>query len=208
MKNIFILGASGHAKVIIDALHCRNGVKKTYNNIFLLDDDLSLLGTNILGHEVLGKISDCEKFDNSDFVIAIGNNLIRKRIAKTYQLSYIKVIHPNAVIAQDVQIGDGTVVMAGAIVNSGTVIGNHCIVNTGVTVDHDNVLGDYVHLSPGSHLGGTVTLESGSWAGIGSIIKNNISICSDVTVGAGCVVVKNIIESGTYVGIPARKLEK
>ena len=207
MDDIIILGASGHAKVIIDALHCRNKEKKDYQNIFLLDDNESLIGQTILGHRVMGKISDCEKYAADRFVIGIGNNCIRKMIAEQYQLNYISVVHPSAVISEDADIAEGTVVMAGAVINPGVRIGKHCIINTAVTVDHDCWLEAYVHLSPGVHLSGTVHIGEETWLGTGSNVKNNLTIADHVMTGVGSVVVKDLKEAGTYVGIPANRIK-
>lgn len=207
MDDIIILGASGHAKVIIDALHCRNKEKKDYQNIFLLDDNESLIGQTILGHRVMGKISDCEKYAADRFVIGIGNNRIRKMIAEQYQLNYISVVHPSAVISEDADIAEGTVVMAGAVINPGVRIGKHCIINTAVTVDHDCWLEAYVHLSPGVHLSGTVHIGEETWLGTGSNVKNNLTIADHVMTGVGSVVVKDLKEAGTYVGIPANRIK-
>ena len=207
MDDIIILGASGHAKVIIDALHCRNKEKKDYQNIFLLDDNESLIGQTILGHRVMGKISDCEKYAADRFVIGIGNNRIRKMIAEQYQLNYISVFHPSAVISEDADIAEGTVVMAGAVINPGVRIGKHCIINTAATVDHDCWLEDYVHLSPGAHLSGAVHIGEETWLGTGSNVKNNMTIADHVMTGVGSVVVKDLKEAGTYVGAPANRIK-
>ena len=207
MEDIYLLGASGHAKVIIDALHCQNKYKKVYRDIFLLDDDESIIGEEILGHRVIGKISSCENYRGNHFVIAIGNNLIRKKIAEKYLLNYMSVIHPLAVISEDALIQEGSVIMAGVVINPGTKVGRHCIVNTGVAVDHDCSLSDYVHLSPGVHLSGTVSVGEGTWIGTGSSVKNNVFIRDNVTIGVGGVVIKNIMEPGIYVGTPVQRIK-
>ena len=103
-------------------------------------------------------------------------------------------------------LGAGTVVMAGAVINCCTKIGKGCIINTGSTIDHDNLIEDYVHISPGAHLAGTVNVGRGTWLGIGSIVSNNINITGDCKIGAGTVVVMDITELGTYVGVPSRRL--
>ena len=115
------------------------------------------------------------------------------------------LIHPNAVIGEQVELESGTVVMAGAVINCCTKIGKGCIINTGATIDHDNSIEDYVHISPGAHLAGTVKVGQGSWLGIGSVVSNNVNITSGCKIGAGAVVVKDITEPGTYVGVPVRR---
>ena len=115
------------------------------------------------------------------------------------------LIHPNAIIAEDVKIGAGTIVMAGAVVNPGAIIGKGAIINTCSSVDHDCTIFDYVHISVGSHLSGTVNVGEGTWIGAGATVSNNVNICGKCMVGAGAVVIKDINEEGTYVGVPARK---
>lgn len=204
MSNIILLGGNGHAKVIIDMLHKQSDIM--YDDIFLLDDNENLIGQSIMGHKVVGPTSECVKYKEDKFVIAIGNNAIRKMLAQKYDLDYISVVHPAAIIGEDVVIEKGTVIMAGAVINSGVIIGKHCVVNTGAMIDHDCKIGDYVHLSPGVHLGGTVSIDNESWMGIGSCCKNNVNIGKQVVIGAGGVVVGDILESGTYVGVPAKKM--
>lgn len=208
MEDIYVIGASGHAKVIIDILECMKTHEKIkYSSLYLLDDNHDLLNKEIMGHRVVGKVSDCEKYGNSKFVIAIGNNAIRKKIAETYDLNYICAIHPQSCIAQDVHIFNGTVVMAGAVINSGTVIRKHCIVNTGTTIDHDTQIAAYVHLSPGVHMGGTVSVGEKTWVGIGSTVINNICIGKNCVIGAGTVVIADVENDCKMVGNPARKLK-
>ena len=106
-----------------------------------------------------------------------------------------------------VVIGEGSIVMAGAVINPGTKIGRGVIVNTSSSVDHDCRIGDFVHIAVGAHLCGTVTAGEKTWIGAGATVINNISICNDCMIGAGAVIVKDITEQGTYVGVPARFLK-
>ena len=101
----------------------------------------------------------------------------------------------------------GTAVMAGVVINNSSRIGKGCIINTSSSLDHDNFIEDYVHISPGVRTAGSVNIGKGTWLGIGSVVSNNANICSGCIVGAGAVVLKDISESGTYVGVPARKID-
>ena len=205
---IIVLGASGHAKVIADII-----IKSKNVLMGFLDDNMEIDKTVLIYNEqkfkVLGKISDSLKFleKNSDikFVIAVGDNYARARIAKTYNLPYTTLIHPNANISIETTIGDGTVIMANAVVNAGTIIGKYCIINTGSIVEHDNKLANYVHISPNATLSGTVNVGEYTHIGANATVKNNINITNDCIIGAGAVVVKDIIEKGIYVGVPARR---
>lgn len=202
-NQLIIVGASGHGKVIADIAR-KNG----YQEISFLDDDNAK--RVCAGYKVIGALQDAERFRNSDFIVGIGSCAVRKRIQTQLEekgLNIVSLIHPNAVIADSVTIGAGTVVMAGAIINPDTTIGRGCIVNTGATVDHDNRIADYVHISVGSHLAGTVTVGEGTMIGAGAVVSNNVRICNGCMIGAGAVVVSNLETAGTYVGVPARMLK-
>lgn len=199
MKKLVIIGASGHGKVVADI-----AVKNGYKDIVFLDDNETVKECG--GYPVMGKSADSEKYGCEVFV-AIGNAAIRQQIQEQLEASGIKIptfIHPSAVIAEDVLIGAGTVVMAGAVINPGSTVGRGCILNTCSSVDHDCRVADFVHVSVGAHLAGTVTIGERTWIGIGSVVSNNLQITHDCMIGAGAVVVKNILEIGTYKGVPAK----
>lgn len=126
-------------------------------------------------------------------IVAIGNASVRRCLLESYEakgVSMVSLIHPQAVLADEVvEIGRGTVIMAGAVIQSDTVIGKGVIINTGASVDHDCQVGDYVHIAVGVHLAGNVKVGNGTWIGDGAVIRNNVSICENVMVGAGAVVV-------------------
>ena len=102
-------------------------------------------------------------------LIAVGNNADRKREAERLSGPFALLVHPCAMVAQDVDIGDGTIVMAGVVVQPDTSIGRHCILNTNCSVDHDCILGDYVHIAPGAVLCGNVTVGEGALVGAGAV---------------------------------------
>lgn len=200
MKQLVIIGASGHGKVVADIAR-KNG----YDEICFLDDNESL--TDCGGYPVVGKSSEWNRFD-CDIFVAIGNAKIRERImGELTEQSVPILIHPNAVIGENVSVGMGTVVVAGAVVNPGAMIGRGCIINTGASVDHDCRIDDFVHVSVGAHIAGTVQVGKRTWIGAGATVSNNLNICGDCMIGAGAVVVKNITEMGTYVGVPARRIK-
>lgn len=199
MNRLIIIGAGGHGKVIAD-----NAFKNGYKEICFIDDHAK---GEIMGFPIVGTSEDIERFNdgNTDFIIGIGNNDVRKKVAETYNVNWVSIVHPSAQIAFNAEIGKGTIVMANAVVNACANVGEHCIINTGAIIEHDNVIEDYVHISPNVALGGTVRVGALTHVGIGATVKNNTEICSDCTIGAGAVVVKNIKEPGTYVGVPIRK---
>ena len=205
-EKLIIIGASGHGKVAADIAINMN----KWQSIAFLDDDESIKTSMEL--EVIGKTADAFTYkDKADFFVAIGNNATREKVQKKLMdegMSVVSLIHPSAVIGTVVEIGIGTVVMAGVVINSSSRIGKGCIVNTSSSVDHDNDIEDYVHISPGVNMAGTVKVGKGSWIGIGSVISNNVNICSGCKIGAGAVVVKDITEPGTYVGVPVRRVDR
>ena len=199
-NRIMIIGGSGHAKVVIDCIRAAGD-----EPIGILDDKIPE-GSAVLGVPVLGTTDRWKEFAQYDFIIAIGSNGVRARIAEAMQVRWYTAVHPRAVMSDYAVLGCGTVVMPGAVINAGAQVGNHCIINTCAVVEHDCRLEDFVHLSPNAALGGTVTIGAGSHIGIGTAVRNNISVCGGCVIGAGAAVVKDITESGTYVGIPAQKI--
>lgn len=198
MRNrLVIIGAGGHGRVVADIAS-----KVGYREIVFLDD---------VQANVAGKVSSFNTYTASwDFFVAIGSASVRKRIMQQLQqagASLATLVHPHAVIGENVSIGMGTVVMAGAVINPFAKIGEGCIVNTCSSVDHDCRISQYTHISVGAHVCGTVTIGENTWIGAGAIISNNIHVTDNCMIGAGAVVIADIEELGTYVGVPAKKIK-
>jgi sugar O-acyltransferase (sialic acid O-acetyltransferase NeuD family) len=200
-NRLVIVGAGGHGGVVAD-----NALKNGYTDICFVDDGNA---AECLGFPVIGKVADLPLLNDgkTDFVLAIGNNGVRKNLAEQYDVNWVSLIHPSAIIGERSVIGKGTVVMARAVVNPNASVGDHSIINTGAVVEHDNRIGNFVHLSPNIALGGTVQVGDLTHVGIGVVVKNNITICENCIIGAGAVVVKNIEKSGTYIGVPAKEMK-
>lgn len=178
---MYLYGASGHAKVIIDILESMN------IDVSGLFDDNRVI-SELLGFPVYHEIKE-----NIDLIVSIGENEIRKNVVeKLSDVNYVKAIHSSAIISKRSTIDAGTVVMQGAIVQSAVTIGKHCIINTGASVDHDCVVEDFVHLSPQSILCGNVHVGEGAWIGAGATIIPGVRIGKWAVVGAGSVVTKDI----------------
>ncbi|HMM07361.1 MAG TPA: acetyltransferase [Clostridiales bacterium] len=198
-KNVIILGAGGHARVIADII-----IKSGETLLGFLDDGIE---GEVMGLPILGKISDLENYEDASFVIGIGNGKTREQIAEKHSVNWYTAIHPNAVIGCDVTIDEGTVVMAGAVINTGACIGRHCIINTSAVVEHDNIIEGFTHISVGAKLAGMVHIGKRVWVGIGAIVNHNLSICDNCIIGAGAVVIKNVMNPGVYIGIPAGRVK-
>lgn len=201
MRNVIIIGTGGHAKVIADIV-----LSSGDNLVGFLTSECNK--DTFIGKPVLGNNTEFEKYRDNNFVIAIGNPDVRERIAfQMREVKWYTAIHPSAIVSSiNVILGQGSVVMANAVINPYVQIGKHCIINTGAIVEHDNIVEDFAHISVGTKLAGSVKVGKKTWVGVGATISNGISVCENCMIGAGAVVIKNIDITGTYVGIPAKKI--
>lgn len=202
-KKVIVIGSGGHGKVVADIVCCAG------DTVLGFLDDHADAAQVICGFPVLGTVADYVRFPEAYFVIGIGNAADRRRIsAMMTGARWYTAIHPTAVVSRmDTYIGEGTVVMAGAVVNACATIGKHCIINTLASVDHDNRVGDYSHIAVNASLTGAVCIGKNVWIGAGAVVINSATICDDCMIGAGAVVVQNLEAPGTYVGVPARKIK-
>jgi sugar O-acyltransferase (sialic acid O-acetyltransferase NeuD family) len=190
---LYLYGASGHAKVVIEILEQRS--KKIDG---LLDNNPAI--TDLLGYPVSKKApSSAYKL-----IITIGNNAIRKKIAESEAAEFETAVHPSANISARSAIGEGTVIMAAVNVNSCTLIGQHVILNTACTIDHDCVIGNFAHISPGAALAGNVQVGEGAHIGIGASVIQGITIGKWATVGAGAVIIHDVPDYAVVVGNPGK----
>lgn len=210
-EQIFIFGASGHAKVVVDIIE----QSEDYSISWLLDDNPQLKGNIFFGYPVAGGRSDLEIISATTQLgkglVAIGINSVRQSVAAWLAekgIGFITAIHPSARIARGVTISSGTAVMANAVINSDTSIGKHVIINTSASIDHDCMIGDGVHIAPGATLCGSVSLGRNSMVGAGSIIIPNLKIGESVVIGAGSTVISNLPDNVTAVGSPARIIKQ
>ncbi|WP_261306565.1 acetyltransferase [Paenibacillus andongensis] len=207
--DLVVIGEGGHGKVIRELIHS----KRDYKIIAILDDKYDEL--TVTNDIYIGPISSAHdlmnRMNHLKFIIAIGNNEVRKLIVSKLGLSkenYISLIHDTAVISPSASIGDGTVVMAGTIVNAEAVIGDHVIINSGAIVEHDNQLGDYVHVAPKATLTGSVIAETGAMIGAGATIIPGKKVGEWAVIGAGATVISDVPSYRSAVGTPARLIAK
>jgi acetyltransferase EpsM len=195
-NNIYLYGASGHCKVIFDIL------KSNGENIEAILDDHPKEAT-LFNIPIIHSM-DCIDLSDKRLIISIGDNVIRKKIAKAMNTHFHTAIHAMAIVSTFSEIGEGTVVMAGAIINPATSIGKHCIINTGAVIEHDCVIQDYVHISPNVSLAGDVTVEKGSHIGIGASVIQGIKIGKWAMIGAGAVIIEDVPDYAVIVGNPGK----
>lgn len=205
-RSIAIWGASGHGRVVLDAIR----FAQTATVVGFIDDAPELRGHSFAGHPVLGGrevLPNLLAQGVKHIHIAIGHCAARLRVAKIILdsgLAVHTVVHPRSIIASDATLGEGTFVAAGAVVNSVVQVGRNVILNTGCIVDHESVLGDGVHVGPGARLGGLVRVGAGTFIGIGATVINCVGVGAGSIVGAGAVVVRNLPDSVVAYGVPAR----
>lgn len=211
MDACIIIGAGGHAKVVIDAMVLQG----QYKPVAITDSDPKRRGSSVMGIPVVGGDEQLpELLGKSIKHVAIGvgsvkDNLTRKRLfdmAVGYGFIPVIVVHPDAVIAASVVIGRGSVVLAGAIVSPNARIGENVVVNTGAIIEHDCVLGDHVHVATGACLASTIAVGRLAHIGLGAMVKECICIGDGAIVGAGAVVVQNVPPYTVVAGVPARPM--
>jgi UDP-perosamine 4-acetyltransferase len=213
MKQVIGLGAGGHAKIIIEILRLLGD----FEIVGLLDANPKGRGAGVLGVPVLGDDSLLpELFARGvrhAFVGLGGTGDNRPRaslylMVKRNGFEVISAIDPRSSIAPSAMVGEGVMVMPGAIVNADSRLGDNVIVNTGAIVEHDCTIGDHVHIATGARLGGGVTVLEGAHIGLGAAIKQGVQIGRYAVVGAGAAVIHDVADQATVVGVPARPLEK
>jgi sugar O-acyltransferase (sialic acid O-acetyltransferase NeuD family) len=208
-QRIFIFGASGHAKVVLDIVERqRSGVV-----VEVFDDNPEKAGQMLLGYRVAGGRNELLKRGAKAglVIVAIGGNPARRSVAKwlgSQGFAFASAVHPAAQVAREVRIATGSVVMAGTAINPDTDIGMHCIVNTGASVDHDCTLGDGVHVAPGARLCGGVSVGEGAFIGAGAVVVPGRRIGGDAIIAAGAVVLKDVPERAVVAGNPAKPLNE
>ncbi|PKO98523.1 MAG: acetyltransferase [Bacteroidetes bacterium HGW-Bacteroidetes-8] len=199
---MFLFGASGHSKVIIDSLTA-SGI--SIGGLFDDNPDIKRL----LEYPVFGAFNKDILGDDS-LIISVGVNNIRKKIVEKlpHNLKYGRAIHPSSIMSNYASIGVGTVIMQGSVIQSCVNIGKHCIINTSATVDHDCQIEDYVHISPNATLCGGVSVGEGTQVGAGAVIIPGIKIGKWSLVAAGAVVIKDVPDNVLVLGNPARVVKK
>jgi sugar O-acyltransferase (sialic acid O-acetyltransferase NeuD family) len=212
MNNVLIMGASGHGSVVLDCLEKQGG----YNVIGFIDT-YKKKGRRLNGYEILGAESDLpyiiEKFNIKGGVVAIGDNWVRRRVVDRIHrfasdFKFITVIHPDAVVGKDVQIGQGTVLMPGSVVNANSHVGDHCIINTNTSLGHGGSMENYSSLSSGVTIGGNCFIGRYTAISLGAKIIDNTTIQEHTVIGAGSLVLSNFPAHVVAYGAPARVIRQ
>jgi sugar O-acyltransferase (sialic acid O-acetyltransferase NeuD family) len=205
-RPIIVLGAGGHARVVIDALRAVGAT--------ILGVVAPPTATRIQGVDLLGDDDVIDRFATDRVSLANGLGSVERPVqrraiyerfkARGYQFATIR--HPFSSVAADASLGEGAQIMAGAVVQSGAAIGANVIVNTRASIDHDCKIGDHCHIAPGVTVSGSVLVGTGVHVGTGATIIQGIQIGDGATVGAGAVVVRDVRTNAHVLGVPAREV--
>lgn len=210
MKDIVIIGAGGFGREVAWLIERINNENPTWIIKGFIDDNEQLWGKQEDNYKVLGGTDYLKNCGEIYAVCAVGSASVRKRIVSKFQNSKVKfatVIDPTVIISDRVQIGDGTIICAGTIITVDVKIGNHVIINLDCTIGHDGIIGDFVTIYPSANISGNVRIETAVELGTGMQIIQGKTIAAQTIIGAGTVVITDCMESGTYVGNPAKKIK-
>lgn len=208
MKDLYIIGAGGFGREVAWLVERINEVSPVWNLKGFIDDNESVWGSKEDGYPVLG---GCEYLKNTGdvyVVCAVGSAKVRKQIIDKLadsQIKYATLIDPSVIMSKRVHVGEGSIICAGTVITVDVIIGRHVIINLDCTLGHDDIIEDYVTMYPSVNVSGNVRIGQMSELGTGVQIIQGKNLVPETVIGAGAVVVKDIDECGTYVGVPVRR---
>lgn len=210
-KQICIVGTGGFAREVYccieDVFYANN--KDVTGRVVFSDVDTCPQEYVCMGDGKMIEVIKESQLDFSKYVffIGVGDPKVREKIVNKYPsgIQYATIIHPSAVISEQVEIGEGSIITAGCIITCNIKIGRQAHLNLHTTIGHDCVIGDFFTTAPAANISGICHFGNRVYFGTNSCVRQGTSICDDVTIGMGGVVLNNITEPGVYVGVPARK---
>ena len=194
---IFLYGASGHAKVIIEIFEQQ---QIAVTGLIDINPDIK----NLFNYPIYPTFDESLFTPEVEVILSIGNNVIRKKLADSLNVRYAKAIHISANISSRCTMAEGSVVMAGVSINSSVTIGKHVILNTNCSIDHDCTINNFVHISPNVALAGNVNVGEGAHVGIGACIIQDVKIGKWATIGAGAVIINDVPDYAVVIGNPGK----
>ena len=209
-EDIILIGGGGHCKACIDVIEEDNRYV-----IMGIIDFPEKIGQSILGYPIIDCDENLEKITKefNNFFITVGFIKSSKRRVELYNQirsfggSFPSIYSPKSHISKYAEVGEGTIVMHGAIINADAKVGNNCIINNQALIEHDVIVSDNTHISTGARINGECCIGENCFIGSGTIINHCVNVNSDIIIGSGSVVRKDIIVSGIYVGNPLRKIK-
>ena len=205
IESLLIVGAGGHAKVVVDAIRSASCGKISLQ---MCDDNVALENLILMGLPIITPVARAVESMEA-FHVAIGHNEFRLRLAEyclQAGLAYHTIVHPTSAVASSTELGAGCFIAAHAVVAPMAELNEGCIINHGAVVDHDCVIGRYSHIAPNATLGGEVRLGENVLIGAGTNVLPGVVIGDNCVVGAGAVVLHDLPANATYVGMPARRI--
>lgn len=209
MKDIVIIGAGGVGRETAWIIEQINMRKPTWNIIGFVDDNEEIWNSEINGYKVIGNLSYLNNLENKPYVIiAIANYKVKKSIVNKLEdrFQFATIIHPDVYLNRTIEIGKGSIVYPGVIMTTNIIIGNHVIVSPKCGIGHDSVIKDYVSLLWNVNVSGFDVIEEGVFIGSGATIIQGKSIGKEAIIGAGAVVITDIENNSTNVGVPSFKI--
>lgn len=212
MKNLVIIGAGGFGREVAWFTERINKAEPTWKIVGFVDDNEQLAGQVINGYTVLGTTQKLAEFKDVYVVCAIGSSKIRKMIVEKVlqinpELKFATLIDPSVIISDLVTVGEGTIICPGSVITVNITIGKHVIINYDCTIGHDAVLDDFVTLYPSVNISGMTHLETLVEMGVGSQIIQMKTVGKETIVGAGSVIIRDLPEKCTAVGVPAQPIK-
>lgn len=208
MKDLYIIGSGGFGREVAWCVERINDVTPTWNLKGFIDDNETKWGAKEDEYLVLGDCEYLKQQENAYAVCAVGNAKVRRQIIEKLSSSGVQfatIVDPSVILSKSVSIGEGTIICAGTIATVDISIGKHVIINLDCTLGHDDLIGDFVTIYPSVNISGNVVVGECCELGTGAQIIQGKKIVKNTIVGAGTVVIRDINESGTYVGSPAKK---
>lgn len=207
MRTIIVIGAGGHARVVVDVAKSAG-----FEVCGIIDINYLRQKESIINSPVIGGMNTLKDYDPESIgvAIALGKSELRSEYFIKIQNSKFKIISiisPTAIISKYVKMGKGVFVNAGAIISAEAIIGNNTIINSGAIVEHEVKIGKDSHVGPGVKIGGRTTIGDNTFIGLGATIIDNIKIGNCVTIGAGSVIINDLDPNTTMVGIPGRPVK-
>ncbi|OPG69314.1 acetyltransferase [Pseudomonas ogarae] len=204
VRNLIIIGFGGLGKEV-HWLAARLGV----NVRGFLDDNPDLLGAKFCTATVLGNVSNWEIYSDCEFIIAIGNPRVRKKIREAMLAhgvpQFATLIDPSAVVdLSQVSVGEGSLICAGTTCTVEINIGAHVVINPSCSIAHEVIIKDFVTLAPMVAVSGNVHIECLAEIGTGSCVRQGLDLGAGSMLGMGSVLTKNIPESELFYGNPAK----